>query len=92
MTTSTRFVRQAILLPTFSDSRAGITLRHRAPSLPQTSPYRYDEALALEVVELLLAHGADPAVKGDDQTTAADSARALGQERVAERLERAARA
>ena len=50
-----------------------------------------DEALALEVVELLLAHGADPSVKGDDGTTAADSARALSQERVAERLERAVR-
>ncbi len=50
-----------------------------------------DEALALEVVELLLAHGVDPAVTGDDHTTAADAARALGQERVAERLERALR-
>jgi len=51
----------------------------------------HDEELALEVVELLLAHGADPAVKADDQMTAADSARALGQDRVAERLERAVR-
>ena len=47
------------------------------------------EDRALEVVELLLAHGADPSLKQEDGTTAADSARALGQERVAERLERA---
>lgn len=50
-----------------------------------------DETRALEVVELLLAHGADPSVKGDDGTTAADSARAFGKERVAERLDAAAR-
>ena len=47
-----------------------------------------DEGVALEVVELLLAYGADPAVKMEDGTTAADSARALGLERVAARLER----
>ena len=44
------------------------------------------------MIELLLAHGADPSVKGDDGTTAADSARAFGKERVAERLDAAARA
>jgi ankyrin repeat protein len=49
-----------------------------------------DEDLALQVVELLLAYGVDPAVKGDDGTTAADSARALGLERVAARLNAAA--
>ena len=48
-----------------------------------------DEDRALEVVDVLLAHGADPSVKQEDGTMAADSARALGQERVAERLERA---
>ena len=50
-----------------------------------------DENLALEAVELLLAHGADPSAKRDDGTTAADSARALGLTRVAARLETAAR-
>jgi ankyrin repeat protein len=50
-----------------------------------------DEDLALDVVELLLAHGADPAVRRDDGTTAADAARALVQDRVADRLERAVR-
>ena len=45
-----------------------------------------DERLALEVVELLLAHGVDPSAKMDDGTTAADSARALGFEKVAKRL------
>jgi ankyrin repeat protein len=48
-----------------------------------------DEERALQVVELLLAYGADPSVKGEDGTMAADSARALGQQRIAERLERA---
>jgi ankyrin repeat protein len=46
-----------------------------------------DEHVALEVVELLLAHGADPSAKRDDGTTAADSARALGFDQVARRLE-----
>ena len=50
-----------------------------------------DEAVALEVVELLLAHGADPSVRMKDGTDAADSARALGMERVAMRLESATR-
>jgi ankyrin repeat protein len=50
-----------------------------------------DEADALEVVEVLLAAGAAPSVKAKDGTTAADAARALGLDRVAERLEAAAR-
>ncbi len=49
-----------------------------------------DEALALEAVDLLLTHGADPSVRLKDGTTAADSARALGFERVATRLEKRA--
>ena len=47
-----------------------------------------EEATALQVVELLLAAGADPAAKMKDGTTAADSARSLGLERVAARLKR----
>ena len=50
-----------------------------------------DENVALEVVELLLAHGVDPAATMDDGTTAADSARALGLNRVVQRLETVAR-
>ena len=46
-----------------------------------------EEATAIQVVELLLAAGADPAAKMKDGTTAADSARSLGLERVAARLE-----
>jgi ankyrin repeat protein len=46
-----------------------------------------DEALALEVVEILLAHGANPSVTDDQGSTAADSARALKMPRVAARLE-----
>jgi ankyrin repeat protein len=56
-----------------------------------TTPLWYvpkDERVALEVVELLLTHGADPSVKKDDGTTAADAARTLELERVAARLER----
>jgi ankyrin repeat protein len=49
-----------------------------------------DEDLAMQVVELLLAHGADPSVKAHDGTTAADAARAIGLERVARRLEKSA--
>jgi ankyrin repeat protein len=45
-----------------------------------------DEALALDVIEILLAHGADPTVKDDQGSTAADSARALGMQKVAARL------
>jgi ankyrin repeat protein len=47
-----------------------------------------DEDTALEIVNVLLGFGADPSVKMKDGTTAADSARALGLERVAERLTR----
>jgi hypothetical protein len=50
-----------------------------------------DETVALEVVELLLAHGVDPAATMDDGTTAADSARAVGLNRVAQRLDTVAR-
>jgi ankyrin repeat protein len=50
-----------------------------------------DEDVALEVVDLLLAHGADPSAKRKDDTTAADSARALGMETVAARLDAAIR-
>jgi hypothetical protein len=46
-----------------------------------------DEPLALEVVEILLAHGADPSITDDHGSTAADSARALGMQKVAARLE-----
>ena len=46
-----------------------------------------EEGTAIQVVELLLAAGADPAVKAKDGTTAADSARALGLSRVAQRLD-----
>ena len=48
-----------------------------------------DEAAAREVVELLLAAGADPAAKMKDGTTAADSARSLGLERVANAITKA---
>jgi len=48
-----------------------------------------EEDAALDVIELLLAHGTDPAAKMKDGTTAADSARALGLDRVAARLDRA---
>jgi len=48
-----------------------------------------EEPVALEVVELLLTHGADPAVKAKDGTMAADSARVLGLDRVVARLEAA---
>ncbi|MGH7553394.1 MAG: hypothetical protein ACREMQ_10270 [Longimicrobiales bacterium] len=51
-----------------------------------------DEGLALQVIEILLAHGADPSVKDAEGSTAADSARALGMHEVARRLHRAARA
>ena len=45
-----------------------------------------DERVALDVVELLLAYGVDPSVKMDDGTTAADSARALRFDQVAQRI------
>jgi ankyrin repeat protein len=49
-----------------------------------------DEAVALDVVDILLASGVDPSVKDEQGSTAADSARALGMERVAARLAQAA--
>ena len=51
-----------------------------------------DEPSALEVVEVLLACGVDPAARAKDGSTAAESARSLGLDRVAARLERAASA
>jgi len=48
-----------------------------------------DEAVALEVVELLIAAGADASVKAKDGTTAADAARAVGLERIAARIKAA---
>jgi hypothetical protein len=45
-----------------------------------------DEDRALEVVELLMSAGLDPSVKAKDGTTAADAARALGLNRVAQRI------
>jgi ankyrin repeat protein len=49
-----------------------------------------DDAAALEIVELLLAAGADPSKKNKDGTTAADWARRRGMHDVAARLVRAA--
>ena len=46
-----------------------------------------DEARALEVLEILLAHGTDPSVTDEGGSTAADSARALGKHKVVARLE-----
>jgi ankyrin repeat protein len=45
-----------------------------------------DEDRALEVAELLLAHGADPAIRDPNGATAADRAERNGMYRVAERL------
>jgi uncharacterized protein len=50
-----------------------------------------DEARALEVIELLLAHGADPALRSSDGLTAADYAARRGLEAAAARLRSAAR-
>jgi ankyrin repeat protein len=49
-----------------------------------------DEAAALELVDLLIAAGADPAAKNKDGKTAADWARRRGMLAVAARLDRAA--
>jgi len=51
-----------------------------------------DEAKAMQIVELLLAAGADPAAKNKDGGTAADWARRRGMRDMATRLERAAAA
>ena len=48
-----------------------------------------DEAKAMQIVELLLAAGADPSLKSTDGRTAADWARRRGMRDVAERLSRA---
>jgi uncharacterized protein len=48
-----------------------------------------DEARALEIIDLLLAHGADPAVRNRSGQTAADIALSRGLERAAERLREA---
>jgi ankyrin repeat protein len=49
-----------------------------------------DEATAMQIVELLLAAGANPSAKSEDNRTAADSARRRGMLDVASRLETAA--
>jgi ankyrin repeat protein len=51
-----------------------------------------DEAKAMQIVELLLAAGANPSAKSEDGRTAADSARRRGMLEVARRLEMAAAA
>jgi uncharacterized protein len=51
-----------------------------------------DEAKAMQIVELLLAAGANPSAKGEDGRTAADSARRRGMLDIASRLETAAAA
>ena len=48
-----------------------------------------DEALAMQIVELLIAAGADPARKSRDGRTAADRARRRGMRDVVARLETA---
>ena len=49
-----------------------------------------DEDRAMEIVELLLAAGADPSVRNQNDRTAADWARRRGMTEIAERLEAAA--
>ena len=49
-----------------------------------------DEAKAMQIVELLLAAGANPSAKNKDGGTAADWARRRGMRDVATRLETAA--
>jgi hypothetical protein len=49
-----------------------------------------DAAAALEVVRLLLAHGADPAIRAEDGTTAADAARLRGLDDAADAIDAAA--
>jgi hypothetical protein len=55
----------------------------------ETTPLMWlpgDEARALQIVELLLAHGADPTRRNSDGLTAADLAEARGLDGAAERL------
>src|SRR5262249_48693969 len=46
-----------------------------------------DEAIALEIAELFLAHGADPSIRNKEGQTAADLARKRGLDKVAELLD-----
>ena len=46
-----------------------------------------DESVAMEVADVLMAHGADPAARNRDGATAAEWARRRGMTRVAQRLE-----
>jgi ankyrin repeat protein len=62
-------------------SENGITLLWSLPD---------DETRAVEIVELLLSHGADPSSRAKDRTTAADAARKRGLDRTADILEAAA--
>ncbi len=50
-----------------------------------------EETAAVEVARLLLAHGADPRVRGADSRTPADAARARGLEEAADLIESASR-
>ena len=50
----------------------------------------HDEACAIAIAELLLAHGADPTVVNRDGMTAADRAEAIAMWELADRLRRAA--
>ncbi len=45
-----------------------------------------DETRALEIIDLFLAHGADPAARTQDGKTAADAALERGLDAAAERL------
>ena len=83
------------------DPTQGGAIRHRRPEDPSRArlvdeegitPLWWlpdDEAKAMQIVELLLAAGADPSLKSTDGRTAADWARRRGMREVAERLSRA---
>ena len=63
--------------------------RAKAVSKDGTTPLWWlpdDEATALEIVELFLAHGADPSIRSKEGNTAADWALKRGMITVAERL------
>lgn len=64
-------------------ARARVTWKGSTP-LMWLPPH--DEAVALEVVRLFLAHGADAAARNEEGATAADRAEALGMLEVAEYL------